>query len=66
MLVRCLSVLALSSAGLFALFAVAGEGPAVTFKERQVVALGLTGELPVGRQAMHRLATVAPHVAVTR
>jgi hypothetical protein len=66
MLVRCLSLLALSSAGLLALFAAAGEGPAVAVKERQVVALGLTGELPVGGQAAHRLAAIAPRAATTR
>ncbi|NJO53527.1 MAG: hypothetical protein HC829_00630 [Bacteroidales bacterium] len=66
MLFRCLSVLALSSAGLFALFAVAGEGPAVTFKERQVVALGLTGELPVGAQPARRLAAFATPATVSR
>ncbi|KAA5602699.1 hypothetical protein [Blastochloris sulfoviridis] len=65
MLVRCLSVLTLSSAGLLALFAAAGEGPAIAVKERQVVALGLTGELPVGRQSAHRLAAVAPPATVS-
>lgn len=65
MLVRCMCVLMLSSAGLLAMFAAAGTGPALAVKERQIVVLGAVGELPVG-QAGRYVTAIGPSLTVAR
>jgi hypothetical protein len=66
MWVRCVAVGVVASLGLFSVLALTGEGPVVAVKERQMVALGAVGELPVGVRIAHGLATAAQGLAMSR
>jgi hypothetical protein len=46
--------------------ALTGEGPALAVKERQMVALGAVGELPVGVQITHKLVAAGQSVTIAR
>jgi hypothetical protein len=66
MWVRCVSVVVLASLGLFSLLALTGEGPVLAVKERQMVALGAVGELPLGVQTTHKLVAAGQVVTIAR